>query len=192
MMNWLWGGSDTDGSEQLPVGLSKLHRSGRNVPADEDDSAYKDEGNKCFNRKDYETAIYHYTQGIAVKPTATLYSNRSAAYSELGQFQKALADAEEAEKLDPLWAKVYSRKGKADYGLKQYKRAADDFARGLSLSMQRAAEESVKRDKEIEALKKQSQSHTEAYWKLLDENKQLQRQLDDYRVMFDDWAKKQI
>ncbi|KDO23711.1 hypothetical protein SPRG_10489 [Saprolegnia parasitica CBS 223.65] len=191
-MNWLWGGGGDDAAEQLPVNLSKLHKSGRNVPSDEDDSVHKDEGNACFNRKDYETAIYHYTCGLAVKPTATLFSNRSAAYSELGQFQKALADAEEAEKLDPLWAKVYSRKGKADYGLRQYKRAADDFARGLSLSMQRAAEESVKRDKEIEALKKQAANHSDAYMKLLDENAMLTRQLDDYRVMFDDWAKKQM
>ncbi|CAK4101694.1 unnamed protein product [Aphanomyces euteiches] len=191
-MNWLWGSSESDGSEQLPVGLSKLNRSGRNVPAEEDASVHKDEGNACFNRKDYDGAVFHYTKGIAERPTATLFSNRSAAYCELGQYQKALADAEQAERLDPNWAKVYSRKGKANYGLKQYKRAADDFARGLSLSMQFAAEESVKRDKEIEALKRQASNHTEAYLKLLDENAQLKRQLEDYRVLFDDWTKKQM
>ncbi|OQR90803.1 hypothetical protein ACHHYP_05234 [Achlya hypogyna] len=191
-MNWLWGGGGNDASEQLPVRLSKLDKAGRNVPAEEDDSEHKEAGNAAFNAKDYEAAIYHYTCGLAIKPTATLFSNRSAAYSELGQFAKALADAEQAEKLDPLWAKVYSRKGKADYGLKQYKRAADDFARGLSLSMQRAAEESIKREKEIEALRKQAAAHSAAYMKLLDEKAMLQRQLDDYRVMFDDWAKKQM
>ncbi|RHY12733.1 hypothetical protein DYB37_007424 [Aphanomyces astaci] len=191
-MNWLWGSTESDGSEQLPIGLSKLNRSGRNIPTDEDASVHKDAGNACFNRKDYEGAVYHYTKGLVEKPTATLFSNRSAAFCELGQFHKALADAEQAEKLDPMWAKVFSRKGKADYGLKQYKRAADDFARGLSLSMQFAAEESVKRDKEIEALTRQSSNHTDAYLKLLDENAQLRRQIDDYRLMFDDWAKKQM
>lgn len=35
-----------------------------------------------------------------------LYSNRSAAYIKLEQFEKALADALKAKELDPSWPKV--------------------------------------------------------------------------------------
>lgn len=35
-----------------------------------------------------------------------LYSNRSAAYVKLEQYDKALADAVKAKELDPTWPKV--------------------------------------------------------------------------------------
>jgi stress-induced-phosphoprotein 1 len=45
-----------------------------------------------------------------------LYSNRSASYASLKDFDKALSDAEKTVELNPTWGKGYSRKGAALHG----------------------------------------------------------------------------
>jgi hypothetical protein len=62
----------------------------------------------------------------------------------------ALQDADAAIALDGTWAKTYSRKGKALYGMQSYKKAADAYARGLELSLKGAREEARQRDAELE------------------------------------------
>jgi stress-induced-phosphoprotein 1 len=46
-----------------------------------------------------------------------LYSNRSASYASLRDFEKALADATKTVELNPGWGKGYGRKGAALHGL---------------------------------------------------------------------------
>lgn len=54
-----------------------------------------------------EDAIKFYTEGIALAPDSELlYSNRSAAYCKLAQYNEALKDAEEVIRIKPDWAKV--------------------------------------------------------------------------------------
>ena len=48
-----------------------------------------------------------------------LRSNRSAAYMKRKEPEKALAEAEEACRLRPGWAKSHARKGAALFGLKR-------------------------------------------------------------------------
>jgi stress-induced-phosphoprotein 1 len=61
----------------------------------------KAKGNAAFSAKNYDEAIQHYSDAIAAAsdPTAdavhVLYSNRSACYSGLKQWEKALEDAEQ-------------------------------------------------------------------------------------------------
>lgn len=60
----------------------------------------KAKGNTAFAAKDYEAAIQHYTDAIAAAKgpedaVHVLYSNRSACYSGLKQYEKALEDADE-------------------------------------------------------------------------------------------------
>ena len=45
-----------------------------------------------------------------------LYSNRSASYASLKDFDKALSDAEKTVELNPTWGKGYGRKGAALHG----------------------------------------------------------------------------
>lgn len=73
-----------------------------------------------------------------------------AAYCALGQFQAASDDADKAITLDPDWAKTYSRKGKALYGMRSFKKAADAYARGLELCLKGALGEANQRDAELE------------------------------------------
>ena len=51
---------------------------------------YKNEGNDEYNKKNFDSAIYFYTEGIKVKCkdedlNAKLYSNRAAAHFNLGK-----------------------------------------------------------------------------------------------------------
>ncbi len=61
----------------------------------------KAKGNAAFSAKNFDEAIGHYTQAIEAATDNTadavhvLYSNRSACYSGLKQWEKALEDAEE-------------------------------------------------------------------------------------------------
>lgn len=73
-----------------------------------------------------------------------------AAYCALGQYEAACKDADEAIALDPLWAKTYSRKGKALYARNSFKKAADAYARGLELCLKGAITEAQQRDTELE------------------------------------------
>ncbi|KAF4146740.1 hypothetical protein GN958_ATG04056, partial [Phytophthora infestans] len=42
------------------------------------------------------------------------------------------------------------------------------------------------------AIKRQTDSQAEAYLRLLEENNQLRRQLEDYQHMFGEWTKKEM
>ncbi|KAI9909572.1 hypothetical protein PsorP6_014827 [Peronosclerospora sorghi] len=172
-MDWLFG-SSLPPPPPVSVNLSSSTPQGRCAPSRTDSSRHKNRGNAFFKSKDYEAAIREYSRGIEDRPSATLYSNRSAAYCALGAFQEAKADAEAAIALDPEWAKTYSRKGKALYGMASYKKAADAYARGLELCLRGAVGDAHQRDREMEALKRQTTSQAEAYMRLLEENHQLQ------------------
>ncbi|KAJ2245803.1 Small glutamine-rich tetratricopeptide repeat-containing protein 2 [Coemansia sp. RSA 1797] len=106
-------------------------------PSDEDRmraDAFKAEGNSFVTQKNYKNAIDAYTRAIdLVSDTAVYYGNRAAAYSQNGEYEKAVADAKQALKIDPSYSKGYSRLGLAHYGLGQYKEAADAYTDGLAL-----------------------------------------------------------
>jgi small glutamine-rich tetratricopeptide repeat-containing protein alpha len=149
-MEWLFGSSGSSGDAAAAAPLSASTARGRSAPSEEDDSQHRVRGNELFQRREFEAAAQEYALGIARRPTATLLSNRSAALCALGRFQEALEDAERAAELDPRWAKTYSRKGKALYGLRGFRKAADAYARGLELCLQGAQGEANQRDAELE------------------------------------------
>lgn len=56
----------------------------------------KNQGNKAFAAKDYDTAIELFTKAIAIDPTNhVLFSNRSAAKAGKKDWSAALEDAEQ-------------------------------------------------------------------------------------------------
>eukprot|EP01133_Synstelium_polycarpum_P008989 gene8989-10544_t len=74
----------------------------------------KNKANDYYGKKRFKEAIECYTKAMQIhRPTHILYSNRSIAHFQLGQFQQALVDAEESLKLQPDWIKGYLRKGAA-------------------------------------------------------------------------------
>jgi len=98
-------------------------------------AAAKAKGNSAFQAKNYEEAIKHFTEAIGFDATDhVFFSNRSACYASLEQYQKALEDGKECVKLKPDWPKGYTRKGLAEFFLKDYENAAETYKAGLKLA----------------------------------------------------------
>ncbi|GLT78357.1 hypothetical protein SLA2020_498960 [Shorea laevis] len=94
----------------------------------------KAKGNAAFSSGDFQVAIRHFTEAINLAPTNhVLYSNRSAAYASLNQFESALTDAKKTVELKPDWSKGYSRLGAAHLGLHQYQDAISAYKKGLEI-----------------------------------------------------------
>lgn len=101
-------------------------------------SEFKAQGNASFANKDYDSAIKHYTDAIAAAESQgekegvhVLYSNRSASYAGLKNWNAALEDAEATIRLNPSFAKGYGRKGSALHGARRYDEAIAAYNAGL-------------------------------------------------------------
>jgi len=95
----------------------------------------KAKGNAAFQAKDYKEAIKHFTEAIGFDSSDhVFYSNRSACYASLEEYDKALEDGKKCVGLKPDWAKGYTRKGLAEFFLKKYDDAAETYKAGLKLA----------------------------------------------------------
>ncbi|CAG8568070.1 8265_t:CDS:10, partial [Acaulospora morrowiae] len=93
---------------------------------------FKAQGNAAFSAKEYVKAIELFTKAIEVDPSNhVLYSNRSASYASLKQYDKALEDANRTIELKKDWPKGYSRKGAALHGLGRREEARATYQEGL-------------------------------------------------------------
>jgi small glutamine-rich tetratricopeptide repeat-containing protein alpha len=96
--------------------------------------ALKADGNKAMSAKDYSAAIAAYSKAIELNGASAVYfSNRSAAYAQLGQHDAAVADAHAALGVDATFSKAYSRLGHALFSSGRFQEAADAYAKGLEL-----------------------------------------------------------
>jgi tetratricopeptide (TPR) repeat protein len=102
----------------------------------------KELGNEAFKEKNLDEAVLQYTRGLErcqgtaqTEERSKLLANRSAAHAKLGNYEAALADAEEASRLQPDWPKAWARKGKALTCLQRHKAAASSYARGLECAL---------------------------------------------------------
>ncbi|KAE8725335.1 Hsp70-Hsp90 organizing protein 1 [Hibiscus syriacus] len=94
----------------------------------------KAKGNAAFSSGDFNPAVKHFSDAINLSPTNhVLYSNRSAAYASLHQYDAALSDAKKTVDLKPDWSKGYSRLGAAHLGLYQYQEAVSAYKKGLEI-----------------------------------------------------------
>ena len=93
---------------------------------------WKEKGNALVKEKKYKEALDCYSKGIEHNPNEPiLYSNRSAMYLNLEEFELALKDADKAIELKPDYIKPYLRKGKALEGLNRKKEALAVYELGL-------------------------------------------------------------
>ncbi|XP_062941769.1 tetratricopeptide repeat protein 28 [Cynocephalus volans] len=91
------------------------------------------QSNQACHDGDFHTAIVLYNEALAVDPqNCILYSNRSAAYMKIQQYDKALDDAIKARLLNPKWPKAYFRQGVALQYLGRHADALAAFASGLA------------------------------------------------------------
>ena len=65
------------------------------------------ESSEAIESGDFQKAVRLYSEALALDPqNHVLYSNRSAAYVKVQEYQKALQDARKAKELNPQWSKV--------------------------------------------------------------------------------------
>lgn len=99
----------------------------------------KAEGNKAFQAKNFKEAIEKFSAAITLDSSNhVLYSNRSACYASLNQYDTALEDAQKVVELKPDWPKGYSRLGAAHQGLQEFDEAIKAFEKGLTYDSQNA------------------------------------------------------
>ena len=100
----------------------------------------KAEGNSAFSQGNYSKAVDMFSKAIELASTNhVLYSNRSAAYASLKDYEHALADAQKTIDLKPDWVKGYSRKGAALYGLERFDEAEEAYREGLKYEPENAS-----------------------------------------------------
>ncbi|KAF9592440.1 hypothetical protein IFM89_014930 [Coptis chinensis] len=119
--------------EQTDI-ASKSSLSRNTVRQEESAEIAKEKGNNAFKEKKWQKAIGFYTEAIKLNGNnATYYSNRAAAYLELGSFLQAESDCSTAINLDKKSIKAYLRRGTAREMLGYYKEATEDFKHALVL-----------------------------------------------------------
>lgn len=92
----------------------------------------KVEGNSSFKSGDSTRAIELFSKALALPGgnavgKSTLFSNRSACYMVLRDYEAALEDAEQAIQSNSTWPKAHSRKAAALYALGRFREAAEAY-----------------------------------------------------------------
>eukprot|EP00906_Rhabdomonas_costata_P031835 RCo044919 len=97
----------------------------------------KRDGNAAHQNGHFRQAIFLFSKALdlCVGPDVdyVLFSNRSASYCLLGDYERALEDAEMVINLRPDWPKGFSRKAAALHGLGRFSEAIACFTTGLAL-----------------------------------------------------------
>ena len=98
---------------------------------------FKGKGNTEFSAGNYQQAIEYFTKAIENDQNDhVFFSNRSACYANLDQFEPALEDAEKCISLKPDWSKGYSRKGLALFRMGRLPEAQETYESGLQFDAQ--------------------------------------------------------
>jgi tetratricopeptide (TPR) repeat protein len=89
-------------------------------------------------RGDHQGAITRYTQALASgslskENQAIAYNNRGNAYDDMGDTAKAVADYDQALRLNPMFTETYFNRAFARHRLGRYQEALRDYDRLLSL-----------------------------------------------------------
>ena len=86
------------------------------------------EGNELFKEGKFPEAIAKYSDAMKRNPKDhKMYSNRSACYQKLMEWQLALKDADTCVSMDPTFVKGWTRKASIHYFLKEYHKAMDAY-----------------------------------------------------------------
>lgn len=84
-------------------------------------------GNKAYGAKDYPRAIDLYSRAILCRPDPIFYSNRSACYNALSEWEQVIEDTSAALALDPEYVKALNRRANAYEQIEKYSEALLDF-----------------------------------------------------------------
>lgn len=89
--------------------------------------ALKEDGNEFFKNKSFEKAIKFYTEALKLNQDPVYYSNRSACYVGLEDYEKVVEDTTSALKLKPDYTKCLLRRSNAYEQLGNYEESMFDL-----------------------------------------------------------------
>lgn len=116
--------------------------------------AKKAEGNNFFKKGDYKQAIPFYTQAIEIDPSMhTYYSNRSACYAGLLDWENAAKDGESCIRVNKQFIKGYYRAAIAFKSLERWEKAVETIKMGLGIDPSNQDLKSIQRECEEESRK---------------------------------------
>jgi len=81
----------------------------------------------------YSAAVDAYSEAIRIKPNLFAYNNRGTVWYGLKEYEKAIADYNQAINLDSEFALAYNNRGGVWYELKEYEKAIADFNQAIDL-----------------------------------------------------------
>ena len=111
-------------NQQLTECLKIIEQQINNINVSNSTMVKKELANRYFNDRKFTDAIELYTELLLEDPSNYyLFSNRSACYIKLSDFDKAYNDAKKCIELKPLSAKAHFRLGTACHGLQNYDEA---------------------------------------------------------------------
>eukprot|EP00668_Euglena_longa_P029305 GGOE01036651.1.p2 GENE.GGOE01036651.1~~GGOE01036651.1.p2 ORF type:complete len:324 (-),score=91.68 GGOE01036651.1:204-1175(-) len=97
-------------------------------------SELREKAKEQFAKGDFKGAAGLYKKAIEEDGTdAVLFSNRSACYTNMQKYAKAVADAEKAIELAPKWGKAWRRKAAAYYAWKKHTEAIQAYKELLEI-----------------------------------------------------------
>ncbi|CAM6048594.1 unnamed protein product [Sphagnum compactum] len=119
-------------------------------------------GNASMKERRFVEAIQFYTLALSLcGNNAIFYANRAAAHSEVNKFAEAIADCENAIRIDPKYSKAYSRLGWVYHAQGRFQEAIEKgFQKALDLDPNNAtAKENLMAAQQKLAEQHRGQSH---------------------------------
>ena len=86
-----------------------------------------------IDKKDYIGAIHCLNQALKIKKHYGIYRARALAYGARGLYEKAVADCNEAIKINPKYGSAYASRGLIFQKTNQIEKAKKDFIKACSL-----------------------------------------------------------
>ena len=95
---------------------------------------YISRGLTYYNAKDYEGAIFNYSQAIELNPNyASAYNYRGNVHSKLKDYKEAISDYNRAISIEPHYIIALMNRGLAYFDLEKYQEAISDFEQVINI-----------------------------------------------------------
>lgn len=130
--------NETDGKGGENVQLEALRSLAYEGTAEEIATNFKNQGNDCFNAKQFQHAVQYYTQGLEAGSddsllNVALYINRAACNLKLKNYRRCIEDCKRALQIDEFNVKACCRAGQAFLAIERLEEGRQILQYGLNI-----------------------------------------------------------